>query len=189
MLKVEGDGAKVIADWRKTFDDGDESMRLASRAMAEEMLQLTFERFRRETDPYGKRWKPKQRKDGRKTLSGKTSRLKNGWHIARCDGGGWMIAPSVDYAAPHQKPKRAGYPRRMMVPDSARGMPRAYSAALEEAAKDALAIHYNPSRKGSKANRGGGSLIPRSLSRRFSVRAIARRMVRAISSGGSAANG
>jgi hypothetical protein len=188
MLVVTGNGSEVMEGWRKLFEDADQALELASRSMAEEMLQLTFERFRSETDPYRRRWKPKKRPDGRKTLSGKTSRLKDGWHIVRCDRGGWMIAPSVAYAAPHQKPLRKGYPRRMMVPDSARGMPRAYSAALQEAAQDALAIHYTP-RPGRTPDRRGGSVIPQSLSRRFSVRALARRMVRAISNGGQAANG
>lgn len=185
MLKVEGNGARVIADWRKIFEDSDESMRMASRAMAEEMLGLTFERFRAETDPYGKRWKPKKRRDGRKTLSGKTSRLKGGWHIVRCDGGGWMIAPSVAYAAPHQKPgvnpaTGSPYrPRRMMVPDSALGLPAEYDKALEEAAVDALRIKFTP-KPGRTPDRGGGSVIPQSLTRRFSVRALARRLVSAV---------
>jgi hypothetical protein len=189
MLIVEGNGAEVLAGWRKIFDDGDKAVSLASRAMAEEMLGLTFERFRVESDPYGRRWKPKKRRDGRKVLSGKTSRLKGGWHIVRCDGSGWMIAPSVAYAAPHQKPNtnpatgKPYRPRRMMVPDMALGMPRKYAKVLEEAAQDALSIHFTPSKKARAA--GGGSVIPQSLSRRFSVREIARRMVRAVRNAGS----
>jgi hypothetical protein len=188
-LKVEGDGAKVVAEWQKIFEDGDKAMTVVSRAMAEEMLGLTLERFRVETDPYGKRWKPKQRSDGRKTLSGKTSRLKNGWHIVRCDGSGWMIAPSVGYAAAHQKPLtnpdtgKPYRPRRMMVPDGERGLPRAYQKTLQEAAVDALKVSFTPTKKRTSA--GGSSLIPQSLSRRFSIRAIARRMVSAVGQAGS----
>ncbi|HMI91566.1 MAG TPA: hypothetical protein VK509_09400 [Polyangiales bacterium] len=180
MLKIEGDGAKVVAEWRKLFDDGDDALKLASRAMAEEMLGLTVERFRIESDPYGRRWKPKQRPDGRKTLSGKTSRLKNGWHIVRCDGSGWMIAPSVGYAVFHQDGTRRMV-RRMMVPNAA--MPRAYQKALQEAAVDALKVSFTPTKQRSAT--GGGSLIPQSLSRRFSIRAIARRMVSAVRQAGS----
>jgi phage gpG-like protein len=181
-LKVEGDGAKVIAEWQKIFEDGDKAMTVVSRAMAEEMLGLTLERFRVETDPYGKRWKPKQRSDGRKTLSGKTSRLKNGWHIVRCDGSGWTIAPSVAYAAYHQAGTKRMV-RRMMVPDAARGLPRAYKKTLQEAAVDALKVSFTPTKKRTSA--GGSSLIPQSLSRRFSIRAIARRMVSAVGQAGS----
>jgi len=75
-----------------------------SGAIAEECLGLIAEGFRRETDPYGRRWKPKQKPDGRKTLSGPTSRLKNGWHIKRQAADQIVIAPSVDYAAAHQDP-------------------------------------------------------------------------------------
>jgi phage gpG-like protein len=197
MLTATGDFG-VVEGWRKLFEDGDEALRLASRSMAEEMLQLTFERFRAENDPYGRRWKPKKRPDGRKTLSGKTSRLKNGWHIVRFGLDGWMIAPSVEYAAYHQKPgtktvavhpsrrvqgrslsdiartlgitlteDRTTRPRRMMVPDAERGLPREYQKAMEASAQDALSIYFD----------GGGSLIPKT-SARFSVRDLARRIVR-----------
>jgi len=173
MITVGGNGFKALAEWERVFQDGEKAVSLASRAMAEEMLDLTFERFRVETDPYGKRWKPKQRPDGRKTLSGKTSRLKRGWHIVRADHGGWIIAPSVDHALPHQAPLRGPggrlkRPRRMMVPDAKRGLPRAYRAALQEAGTDALHIHFA----------GGGSLIPNTLTRRFNIRAIVRRVVK-----------
>lgn len=204
MLEVSGNGFKVIADWRKLFDDGEAAVSLASRAMAEEMLDMTRERFRVETDPYGRRWKRKKRPDGRKVLSGKTSRLKGGWHIVRCDNGGWMIAPSVEYAAYHQKPgsrtmkvsmtrrvqgrsineiartlginlteEVLARPRRMMVPDNERGLPLPYQRALTEATQDALTVHFA----------GGGRSVPHSINVPFSIRAIARRMVRAAVAG------
>jgi len=179
-LKVEGD-FKQLEQWKKLFTEGDKALDLTSRAMAEELLQLTFERFRAETDPYGKRWKAKKRSDGRKVLSGKTSRLKDGWHIVRADRHGWLIAPSVDYALPHQtgslkgRGKKKRLARRAMVPY--KGLPRAYRIALEESAQDALLVVFT----------GSGARIPSGLTRRFSIRTLVRRVVK--QTVGAAANG
>jgi hypothetical protein len=48
---------------------------------------------------------------------------------------------------------------------------------------DALKVSFTPTKKRTSA--GGSSLIPQSLSRRFSIRAIARRMVSAVGQAGS----
>ena len=114
-----------------------------SKTQAEEALNLVRDGFRNETDPYGTAWEPKQAADGRKTLSGPTSRLKGGWHVVSAGPTGFQIAPSVKYAAPHQKPKtKPGgglkRPRRMMVPDADLGLPKSWADAFEQIAEDAL---------------------------------------------------
>lgn len=126
----------------------DSLMRSASKAMAEESIDLIKEGFRTETDPYGKRWKPKLAADGRKTLSGKTSRLKGGFRQSMVSASGFEIsAASVEYADYHQDPRKGANgrlkrPRRMMVPSVKKGLPRSWAVAFEEVAADALEAHY-----------------------------------------------
>lgn len=145
-------------------------LEMASAAMAEEVIGLIKQGFRSETDPYGEKWAPKQRPDGRKVLSGETSRLKGGWHRQKTGKDGFTIAPSVDYAAPHQRPKRGKggrlkRPRRMMVPDREKGMPAAWSKQLEEAASEIMSTGFRVSFSfrgfGRKARRGRRGLDER----------------------------
>ena len=99
---------KKLANVAKVLD-------IVSHSVSEEILNLIRQTFVDETDPYGRRWRPKQRRDGRKTLSGRTGRLKNSWHVQKADSTGFVIATDVKYAAYHQA--GAGrLPRRMMVP-------------------------------------------------------------------------
>lgn len=130
-----------------TLSDPDRVLTSASKSMGEEALDFTKERYRLETDPYGKRWKPKKANDGRKTLSGPTSRLKGGWKRKRADKEGFEIEASVTYGEPHQRPKRGRggklkRPRRMQVPDPDKGMPTELESRLNEAATDVLQAKY-----------------------------------------------
>jgi hypothetical protein len=146
------------------LDDGGAIMAIASSVLAEDAIGLIKDGFRAEKDPYGKRWANKQKSDGRKVLSGPTSMLKGGWHVEEHSKRGFLVAPSVDYAAHHQNPQRrkrsssrkrrkdgkrrkradrAGFggltrPRRMMVPDEKRGMPKAWADEFAEAAEETM---------------------------------------------------
>lgn len=129
-----------------------------SKAMAEETVDLVKEGFRTETDPYGDPWAPKARDDGRKVLSGKTSRLKTGWKVETTTDGFYDVSASVEYAEYHQSPRkrtvrradgrfgrgngRLKRPKRMMVPEASKGLPRDWSEALEEVAADAVTAFY-----------------------------------------------
>lgn len=132
---------KSLAALQKLLAHPEQLLGLIVSSLAEECIGLIQQGFRDERDPYGDRWEPKQANDGRKTLSGKTGRLKTGWHVKRQSNDEIEIAPSVTYAAPHQNP-RAPFkrPRRMMVPDSALGLPPRWEKQLEEAAVDALSV-------------------------------------------------
>lgn len=189
---------KSIEALKRMLERPDAILDLVSTSLAEESIGLIKDGFRTETDPYGQKWKPKKRPDGRKTLSGKTSRLKGGWKIVRQDRHEVRVSPSVNYAAAHQDPqprvrlgdrealRRAARgvevgrrrrqlfdsefvgpaqlkrPRRMMVPDDARGLPPKWEKTLNEAATDAFAaIFGGDGRRISAIKRklGVGSLL------------------------------
>jgi len=180
---IDGDWG-VPATWETLLDNGDAIMQTSSAVLAEEVLDFTFERFRTQTDPYGKRWKPKKRPDGRLTLHGPTHQLKSGWHIERSDKTGFIIAPSVDYAAHHQDPKKGKggklkRPRRRMVPTSADGIPPELERRLEEAAAELFAMMFSAVGGGG----GGGHMtfVARKIAgvrRRLNIHAIVRRVAR-----------
>ena len=153
-----------LADLADLLRDPDAILRMISGSIAEEVLGLIKEGFNTETDPYGRKWAPKQAHDGRKTLSGKTSLLKNGWKVVRQTASEIAISPSVNYANHHQNPQEAPpriddlgprglltRPRRMMVPDGEMGLPREWEDALVETATDGFAqIFKGNARAGAK---------------------------------------
>lgn len=181
-MPVTGDFGKLEA-FEKLLDSGDAMLPPMSRAMAEEVIDLTKQRFREERDPYGQPWAPKKRPDGRKVLSGPTSRLKGGWHVKEADGGGFTIAPSVAYAAPHQAPRRSPITgllrrqRRRMVPDAAQGLPESYAEALEEVALEAFKQWFRTATGGGGGG-GRANFVARKIAaarRRLNIRQIIRR--------------
>ena len=110
--------------------------------LAEETIDLIKEGFDLEKDPYGDPWAPKQKRDGRKVLSGETSNLKTSWHTRSVDEDGYEVAPSVDYAGYHQKPYEARRPRRMMFPDDELGLPQVWTEAFEETVLEVMHAHF-----------------------------------------------
>src|SRR5688572_7388611 len=120
-LRIKGDFAKLRRLRKKLGPSGIKQLkRDILENVAEEILGFTKQRFRDERDPYGRRWAPKKKPDGRKVLSGKTSRLKK-WQVKKRSLRGFTIAPTVTYAAFHQDGTRH-MPRRMIVPDEAKGL-------------------------------------------------------------------
>lgn len=137
---MEGQGlpiSRALERLIKKLNNPGRARRAVSVALAEASIDRIKQGFRTEKDPYGKRWKPKVREDGRKVLSGPTGRLKGGWHRVRADEDGFVVAPSVAYAAYHQR-GNARLPRRMMVPSDDKGLPRAWRRDFEQAAADVL---------------------------------------------------
>lgn len=94
---------REFEELRKVLSDPGSVLDSVSASLAEEAVGLIQEGFRTETDPYGRRWKPKAIADGRKTLSGRTNRLKSGWHVTRQTRDEFTIAPAVEYAEYHQE--------------------------------------------------------------------------------------
>jgi phage gpG-like protein len=139
------------------------------RNLGEEAHALISEGFRTQTDPYGERWKDKLIADGRGTLSGDTSRLKN-FAPAVISRLGFRISATVNYAVHHQygtgiygrhgrrivptkakalkipglgyRKSVAGSPIRMMVPSKQRGLPRSWSRAFKDLAAEVIQDHF-----------------------------------------------
>jgi len=175
---ITGDFGKLAA-WRKLCDATPELLATISDSAAEEILGLISDGFRSETDPYGQKWQPKKKADGRKTLSGKTSRLKN-FTKKRSGKDGFTVGPTVNYAAPHQNPKKNRRPRRMMVPGGGRGLPSKWSKALEETAKEALSAHFTT---GAVKGGGGGMEIVAAMvagkKRSLNIKSLIRKLANA----------
>jgi hypothetical protein len=138
------------------------------RNCAEEALSLTRDGFATETNPYGERWARKKFSDGRNTLSGKTSRLKN--FAVQVSRTGFRLHSTVNYAVFHQggtgiygpKGRRivpvrakalkipgigfrksvAGSPKRLMVPTKQRGLPPHWSRAFKEVSSEVIRAHF-----------------------------------------------
>ncbi|TCL43218.1 phage virion morphogenesis protein [Harryflintia acetispora] len=74
-----------------------------SAAMAEAVRTSTVERFKKQTDPQGKRWKPSIRaqREGGVTLSDK-GRLRNSIK-SKSDASGFAVGTNLIYAATHQQ--------------------------------------------------------------------------------------
>lgn len=93
---------KQLEQLQKLLEHPERILDAVSGSVAEEALNLIAEGFRKEADPFGRKWAAKKFPDGRKVLSGKTNRLKSGWHITRQTRDRIVIAPAVDYAEVHQ---------------------------------------------------------------------------------------
>lgn len=157
-IKPIGGGDKALDSFIQALAKAPKTLDAISKNLAEETVGLVKEGFRQETDPYGVVWKPKKRPDGRKVLSGKTSNLKGGWHVVKSSKRGFFVAPSVDYAAPHQSPKagedgRLKRPKRAMVPDG-RGLPTRWRKIYVDISKEVLEAHFAAAMASSS---GGGA--------------------------------
>lgn len=173
----------VLKRWQKQLGNSPKLLADMSAAMAEETITLIADGWRNQSDPYGDPWKPKKADDGRQILVGKTARLRDGWHVVKARRAGWTVAPSVDYASPHQDPKPRpawggkSLPRRMMIPTRGRGLPRSWSNAYGEVAAGHIESHFA---------RGGGQGVGFitgkivGLKRRFNPMALVRRAVREV---------
>ncbi len=95
---------RELERWAKQVEQAGKTKILVelNKVLAEEVIDLVAEGFSRQTDPYGKRWKGKAIPDGRAVLTGRTSRLRNGWKRSRLSAAGFTITPSVRYAGYHQ---------------------------------------------------------------------------------------
>ncbi len=128
--------------WSRLMKSADAALAQCTRRMSVETISMIQEGFRDETDPYGNKWAPKKRPDGRKILRGRTSRLRLGWHAAQVTPRRFIVKPSVDYAAAHQAPRRAWMPVRRMVPSAKRALPAWWRKRLSKAAIAALSAHF-----------------------------------------------
>lgn len=115
-MALKGDFAKLRMYVDKVERLGSpESMQSLTDNLAEEAIDLVVEGMQDETDPYGKRHKPKVFGDGRSVLVGRTTRLLRGWHRVRSDGRGFKITSGVGYAKYHQQGTGIYGPRKQKI--------------------------------------------------------------------------
>lgn len=93
-------------------------------------LGLVAEGFAREADPFGRRWAPKKRSNGRRILRGETNRLVT-WRKQFVNQHGYRIASSAPYAKHHQSGTKRMVARKM-TPDSR--LPPRWASELRSAA-------------------------------------------------------
>ena len=137
-----------LKHWQKLLRNGHLVITSVRKELAEETLKLIDEGFDSQRDPYGNAWAPKKRPDGRKILHGPTGRLRRGWRVKAVANARYTVLPSVDYAAPHQAPRRGRRPRRRMVPGGRRGLPPKWKARFKRVATRAMAQHYRKALRG-----------------------------------------
>lgn len=82
-------------------------------AMTDVALGLVAEEFGHEQDPFGNRWAPKKKDDGRPILRGETNRLVS-WRKAFVNQHGYRIASKAPYAKYHQYGTRKMVARPMV---------------------------------------------------------------------------
>lgn len=94
-MALVGDFAK-LRSLRERIDrlGSDATKEELSKNLAEEARSLILQGFRKETDPYGKRWPAKVFGDGKAVLV-RTNELRSGWHPSRISASGFTISPSA----------------------------------------------------------------------------------------------
>lgn len=158
--KVSDTSRGRLSSWQRLLQRGDAFLPELSAAMADRALGFVDEGFEQERDPYGKRWAPKQRPDGRKVLQGATGQLRSGWRRKEIDKRFFSISTEVPYAAAHQVEWQGHRPARPMVPTTARGLPKSWSDAFEDLSVDLLAQYLSGGTARRKTRRmAGGSDI------------------------------
>lgn len=103
-----------LATWQRkisAIDSPQVAFEIAD-GMADVALGLIAEGFGREQDPFGNRWAPKKKPDGRPILRGETNRLQR-WRKAFVNQHGYRVASMASYAGYHQHGTRRMVARRM----------------------------------------------------------------------------
>ncbi len=138
MIRVKAD-LRALRRYQRKLKVSPQLLKRIGTHVAEELLGLVQEGFRKEANPYGQRWAKKKRDDGRSILVGKTARLRRGWHTESVSRGTITIAPSVSYADFHQTGTSRMVDRKM-VPDDQ--LPKTWERVIEEAASEILRDHF-----------------------------------------------
>jgi hypothetical protein len=152
MIRIKPSSArdrKALSDFVDQLRESPKLLEQCGHDMADETVGLVMDGFRAEADPYGTKWRRKQAQDGRKVLSGKTSRLKGGWHVSRANRRGFIVSPAVDYAKWHQGGTRR-LVRRAMIPFDGR-IPAKWLGIYRDVFVDRMTLHF--ARNSSKAAR------------------------------------
>lgn len=114
--------------------------------IAEELLNLTRERFQSGTDPYGDQWKALSPKTlNKKVREGRlrsdygskplrvTNTLMNSFNRRLTNADAAVVSTPIEYAKYHQSDQpRRFLPQRLFFPTRSRGLPESYWAPIRE---------------------------------------------------------
>jgi hypothetical protein len=131
---VKGDFAKV-ANWANKFQHPERFLKLISRNMAEEAVNLVKEGFDKGRDPYGKNWRAPHNLQI-------TGRMRS-YTVAKDGPTGFTVAATDQKAIWHHAPRKRkawggkALPTRLQVPINGK-LPNSWSKRLSEAAQDVL---------------------------------------------------
>lgn len=132
-------GMDNMQRFEKALEKAPDLLPTIAKNLAEETVGLIADEFRSERDPFGDKWAEKKIPDGRKVLSGKTSRLKK-WHRKSSGKRGFVVAATVKYAVYHQAGRRRMVARKM-IPEGR--LPPRWGKAYRAAARDVIREHFN----------------------------------------------
>ncbi len=108
---------------------------IAPRA-AFEIQKAVKRQFATQRDPYNKRWKKKQKPDGRPVLTGKTRKLSRNIGKAMTPRG-FEVSADTDYASFHNRGTRH-LPQRKIFPQPAQGLPRGWKRILDKISREEI---------------------------------------------------
>lgn len=115
-----------------------------ARAQSKMALLLVDSGFKREQNPYGRKWRKRKRETdktrGKRILQGQTNRLRQGWRVVAIGQRGFRIQASVDYSAVHQRGRPGIMVKRTMVPSTGR-FPKKWKRPMNVAAISAVLRH------------------------------------------------
>lgn len=140
-MPITGDFAK-LGHWADLMRRSAIIAEAATEAMAQRAVDLVGDGFNRGRNPYGERWKPKQKPNGYPIMHGPSGLLEYGWHVLKTKRRGFVIANDAPYAAAHQKPTRGKRPMRMMVPSTSRGLPPSWVRAFSSLSTNVFQAYF-----------------------------------------------
>jgi phage gpG-like protein len=125
--------------------------------VAEELLNLTRDRFQTGTDPYGDKWQAlsestldsfvnrgratRRREYGRTPLR-RMSDLMNSFNRTLTTTNEAVVATPKTYLKYHQSPEpRTRLPRRMVFPDAEKGLPETYKQRVKDLIREQLELY------------------------------------------------
>lgn len=133
-IRVRRTGRNTIALLESLNGD---NLRKAIAPKAAFQIQKAVKRqFATQRDPYGKRWKRKQKSDGRPVLTGETRQLRR--NIGkRVTASGFEVSADTDYASFHNRGTRH-IPQRKIFPVPKRGLPRDWIKILNKISREEI---------------------------------------------------
>lgn len=147
-INLTGKGLTKLRKLHKKLESIAQVKTEIARAQSKMALLLVDSGFKREQNPYGRKWRKRKRETdktrGKRILQGQTNRLRQGWRVVAIGQRGFRIQASVDYAIVHQKGRGRIMAKRTMVPSTGK-FPRKWRRPMNVAAVSAVLRHFKRS--------------------------------------------